>query len=66
VDVQTIAPETWFEAYISSGFSPQAAESYIGMTNATLHGSFPCPTATRHGVVTLDTYLADSLKAFGK
>jgi uncharacterized protein YbjT (DUF2867 family) len=61
VTVHTVPEQEWFTTYEGLGFSPEAARSYVGMTKATLEGSFPEATETRRGETSLTAYLANAL-----
>ncbi|WP_313015565.1 NAD(P)H-binding protein [Brevundimonas sp.] len=57
VEVRTLPPGKWVEAYRKLGFSQPAAKSYAAMTKATLDGEFPALEETERGATSLQTYI---------
>jgi hypothetical protein len=48
------------------GFSDAAAESYAGMTAASVDGNFDTPEEPLRGSTTLETYIRDLVAGNGK
>jgi uncharacterized protein YbjT (DUF2867 family) len=57
VEVVEIPEAGWIEAFKSAGFSQQAAESYAGMTKATIEDESEKPTNSIKGSTTIEEYI---------
>ncbi len=55
--------DRWVESFRSLGFSEAAADSYARMTAITLDGEFPPVADTRHGDITLQTYISELVRS---
>lgn len=62
VGLANIPRERWRETYQQLGFSPEAAESYAGMTAATLETGLPPIGQVLRGTTTLEQYVDQLLK----
>ncbi|NPC72495.1 MULTISPECIES: NAD(P)H-binding protein [Corallococcus] len=59
VQVESVPRARWVETFRGLGFSPEAAESYARMTEATVDGTFPEPGSTLHGRTALEDYVTE-------
>lgn len=59
VEVLSLPPDEWVEAYRKLGFSESAAKSYAAMIEATIDGEFPALEETERGATTLQRYIED-------
>ena len=57
VDVTVTPREGWVAAFRGMGFSPEAAESYAGMTALATNGEIELPDAPTRGSTTLQDYV---------
>ena len=57
VDVTVTPREGWVAAFREMGFSPEAAESYAGMTALATNGEIELPDAPTRGSTTLQDYV---------
>jgi uncharacterized protein YbjT (DUF2867 family) len=66
VAVDVTPREKWKEAFQGMGFSDAAAESYAGMTAASVDGGFDLSDDPLRGATTLETYIHDLVSGNGK
>jgi uncharacterized protein YbjT (DUF2867 family) len=66
VTVDVTPRERWKQAFQAMGFSDAAAESYAGMTAASVDGNFDTPEEPLRGSTTLETYIRDLVAGNGK
>jgi uncharacterized protein YbjT (DUF2867 family) len=59
VSVEVTPRERWKQAFQALGFSDAAAESYAGMTAASVDSNFEVPEEPLRGTTTLETYIRD-------
>jgi uncharacterized protein YbjT (DUF2867 family) len=59
VTVEVTPRERWKQAFQALGFSDAAAESYAGMTAASVDSNFDVPEEPLRGTTTLETYIRD-------
>ena len=57
VRVEVIPREEWVPTFLRSGFSPEAARSYAGMTGLSVDGKVELPASPTRGRTTLDAYI---------
>lgn len=63
VEVKVVPREEWIPTFLRSGFSPEAARSYAGMTGLSVDGGFELPTSPTRGPTTLAAYVRDLVRA---
>jgi uncharacterized protein YbjT (DUF2867 family) len=66
VAVEVTPREKWKEAFQGMGFSDAAAESYAGMTAASVDGGFDLSDDPLRGTTTLETYIRDLVSRDGR
>jgi uncharacterized protein YbjT (DUF2867 family) len=66
VAVEVTPRERWKQAFQAMGFSDAAAESYAGMTAASVDSNFEVPEEPLRGTTTLETYIRDLVSGSGK
>jgi uncharacterized protein YbjT (DUF2867 family) len=66
VTVEVTPRERWKQAFQAMGFSDPAAESYAGMTAASVDSGFEVPDEPLRGTTTLETYIRDLVSGNGK
>jgi uncharacterized protein YbjT (DUF2867 family) len=66
VAVEVTPRERWKHAFQAMGFSDAAAESYAGMTAASVDSNFDVPEEPLRGTTTLETYIRDFVSRTGK
>lgn len=57
VEVRSLPPSEWLEAYQELGCSEPAARLYAAMTRATIEGAFPAKEETERGTTSLQSYV---------
>jgi uncharacterized protein YbjT (DUF2867 family) len=66
VTVEVTPRERWKQAFQAMGFSDAAAESYAGMTAASVDSDFEVPEEPLRGTTTLETYIRDLVSGNGR
>ncbi len=65
VEVRVIPREDWVDTFRRSGFSPEAARSYAGMTGLSFDGRIELPTSPVRGTTSLADYVNDLVRRSG-
>ena len=63
VEVEVTPREEWIPTFLRSGFSPEAARSYAGMTAISVDGGFELPTSPTRGTTMLAAYVRNLVDA---
>ena len=66
VAVEVTPRERWKQAFQAMGFSDAAAESYAGMTAASVDSNFEVPEEPLRGTTTLETYIRELVSGSGR
>jgi uncharacterized protein YbjT (DUF2867 family) len=57
--LEIVPPERWVQTFLAQGFSGVAANSYAGMTAASINGGFAMPEDAWRGSTTLESYISE-------